>query len=198
MKTAVVCLVMSVLLIVPSIVNAAPSVAAGNQHVVLLTDTGVVWTWGYNNQGQLGDGTTNNRSLPVSVSISGVMAVAADDNSSYALKTDGTVWAWGANNCGQLGDGTTTSRTSPVAVSGLTNITMIAAGYCHALALKSDGTVWAWGMNVDGEFGNGNTTNSSTPIQITGIGTSGLAVAAGRWRSHVLKTDGTVWSTGYN
>ena len=178
--------------------TAGPAVAAGTYHVVLLTDTGVVWTWGGNGQGQLGDGTQTTRVLPYAVSISGARTVAAGDSSSYVLKTDGTVWAWGYNGYGQLGDGTTTRRLSPVAVSGLSNVIAIAAGSAHALALKADGTLWAWGDNSSGQFGNGTTTGSLTPIQIAAVGATVLAIAATDYHSHLVKADGSVWSTGYN
>ena len=118
--------------------------AAGSQHAVVLTDSGLVWAWGSNSYGQIGDGTSTTRAVPTVVpTISGVTAIAAGGNSTYALKTDGTVWAWGQNTYGQLGDGTGYSRTAPVAVTGLSNVIAIAAGNVHALALKSDGTVWA-------------------------------------------------------
>jgi alpha-tubulin suppressor-like RCC1 family protein len=83
--------------------------------------------------------------------------IAATTHTVY-LKTDGTVWAWGNNSNGQLGDGTTTQSTSPVQVSGLSNVTAIAAGATHTVALKTDGTVWAWGDNSNGQLGNGTTT----------------------------------------
>src|SRR6266508_3833645 len=75
------------------------------------------WGWGYNISGQLGDGTTTNRSTPVQASgLTGVTAIAAGWNHTLALKGDGTVWAWGYNGDGQLGDGTTTNRSTPVQV----------------------------------------------------------------------------------
>jgi hypothetical protein len=68
----------------------------------------------------LGDGTTVNSSVPVTVSnLSGGTAVAAGGHHSLALASDGTARAWGNNVCGQLGDGTRTNRTSPVQVSDL-------------------------------------------------------------------------------
>ena len=85
-----------------------------------LKSDGTVWAWGDNGYGQLGDGTTTDRTTPVQVSgLSGVTAIAAGCYHTVALKSDGTVWAWGYNGYGQLGDGTTTQRTTPVQVSGL-------------------------------------------------------------------------------
>ena len=92
----------------------------GGDHSIALKSDGTVWLWGYNSNGQLGDGTTTQRSAPVQVSgLTGVTATAAGMSHSIVIKNDGTVWSWGYNGYGQLGDGTTTQRTSPVQVSGL-------------------------------------------------------------------------------
>lgn len=89
-------------------------------HAIALKSDGTAWLWGYNSNGQLGDGTTTNRTAPVQVSgLTGATAIAAGVSHSAALKNDGTVWAWGKNTDGQLGDGTTTQSTTPVQVSGL-------------------------------------------------------------------------------
>jgi alpha-tubulin suppressor-like RCC1 family protein len=178
---------------------AQPAVAAGTSHGVALTDSGVVWTWGNNSNGQLGIGNTTSSTVPVEVtSISGVLAIAAGGNSTYALKSNGTVWAWGRNGNGQLGDGTTTQRTSPVQVGSLTSIVAIAAGADHGLALKSDGTVWAWGYNGFGQLGDGTTTQRTSPVQVSNLSTNGAAIAASENHSHAIKTDGTVWGWGRN
>ena len=102
---------------------------AADVHSLALKSDGTVWAWGYNNYGQLGDGTTTDRHTPVSVSgLTGVTAIAGGYGHSLALKSDGTVWAWGYNSYGQLGDGTTTDRHTPVDVSGLSGVTAIAGG----------------------------------------------------------------------
>src|SRR4030067_648484 len=96
------------------------AVAAGGYHTVALKSDGTVWAWGYNGEGELGDGSTTNRSVPVQVTgLSGVAAVAADGYHTVSLKSDGTVWAWGSNGSGQLGDGTTVDRWQPGQVTGL-------------------------------------------------------------------------------
>jgi len=106
-----------------------------------------VWAWGYNNTGQLGDGTTTDRASPVAVpGLVNVVAVAAGNQHSLAMKSDGTVWGWGYNAFGQLGDGTTVTRTTPVQMSGISTATSIAAGSL-SLILRADGSVMLSGYN---------------------------------------------------
>jgi len=144
----------------------AVSAGSWGYHSVALKADGTVWAWGNNSAGQLGDGTTVQKSSPVQVSsLTGIVAIATGSDHVVALKSDGTVWAWGQNDYGQLGDGTTTNSNVPVQVSGLAGIVAIEAGDSHSIALKSDGTVWAWGKNGNGQLGDGTTTNSTFPVQ---------------------------------
>ena len=136
--------------------------AAGGAHSAVLKPDGTVWTWGYNANGQLGDGTLVSKAYPVRV-LEGAVAIAAGDQHTLALKSDGTVWAWGSNAYGQLGDGTVTRRSAPVQVktgeqageSYLHDIVAIAAGDHFSLALDKDGCVYAWGDNSFGQLGDG-------------------------------------------
>jgi YD repeat-containing protein len=77
---------------------------------------GTLWAMGYNRYGQLGDGTTTNRSSAVRVA-TGVASVAAGDDHTMYVKTDGTLWAMGYNLFGRLGDGTITNRSTAVNVN---------------------------------------------------------------------------------
>lgn len=175
------------------------SLAGGNSHSLALRADGTVQGWGYNNVGQLGDGTTTNRSTPVTVSgLSGVTSLSAGYQYSLALKADGTVWSWGLNDSRQLGDDTRTNRNTPVTVLDLSDMVSISAGEVHNLALRADGTVWSWGENLNGQLGDG--TRSSVSLNRTMVsGLSGVAsVSAGNRHSLALKADGTVWSWGYN
>ena len=179
--------------------TAATAVSAGYDHVLSLQSDTSIWTWGSNSNGQLGNGTTTDSSVPVLVTgLLSMITIAAGNDFSLALRsTDLTVWAWGSNVFGQLGNGTTTDSATAVNVSGLASMTAIAAGYDHAVALKIDGTVWAWGDNSNGQLGNGTTTGSTTPAQAIGLSGS-VAVAAGRDDSAVMKSDHTLWSWGNN
>lgn len=172
-------------------------VATGDQHAVLLKADGTVWTWGYNNAGQVGNGTFVNSFEPIKVdSLENVVAIAANYNYSMALKADGTVWTWGYNGHGELGNGTTSSSSIPVQVSGLTDIKSIAAGYLHAFAIKEDGTVWGWGYNSHYQLGINNTTQYHSPVKNNYL-SDVKAIKAGRYHSMALKEDGTVWTWGY-
>ena len=178
-------------------------VAAGSNHTVALINSGVVWAWGDNGNGQLGNGTTTDSNIPLGVGgLGSIMAIAAGNNFTVALKNvtlNSSVLAWGSNNNGQLGNGTTTDVYVPVQVSGMvgTGAIGIAAGYDHAVAMKTDGTVWAWGSNSNGQLGNGTTTGSVTPVQVSGM-LGVAAVAAGEKDTVTLKIDSTVWAWGYN
>jgi hypothetical protein len=144
-----------------------------------LKSDGTVWSVGYNDYGQLGDGTSWSGSGPSNISYSpvqvigltGIIAISGGGDHSLFLKNDGTVWSVGYNFYGQLGDGTTVNKSTPVQVSGLTDIVGIAAGYRHSLFLKNDGTVWASGYGNNGALGLGfdNLQNVSTPVQITNL-----------------------------
>ena len=174
------------------------AVAAGMDHTLLVTSGGGVAAWGRNSAGQLGDGSTNTRISPVTLSgVGGIVRVAAGDRHSLALNTDGTVLAWGLNSSGQLGDGTATQRNTPVPVPSLAGVVAIAAGASHSLALTSSGAVWSWGSNAVGQLGNGSTTSQSSPVPVTGL-TGVIAIAASGQHSLALRQDGSVWSWGYN
>ncbi|KQR15486.1 RCC1 domain-containing protein [Deinococcus sp. Leaf326] len=176
------------------------SIAGGGFYSLALRADGSVQSCGRNNAGQLGDGTTTDRSFPGTVSgLSGITSIAVGLGASYglALKADGTVQSWGGNDTGQLGDGTTTQRNTPVTVSGLSDIVSIAAGYRHNLALKADGTAQSWGSNSNGQLGDGTTTQRNTPVDIKGL--NGItSIAGGNNYSLTLRADGTVQTWGYN
>ena len=166
--------------------------AAGAGHSLMIAADGVLWSWGLNTAGQLGDGTLSSRALPAPV-LAATSAVAAGYNHSLALQEDGTLWAWGSNSAGQLGDGTATRRVKPVTV--LTGVTAMAAGGAHTLALTADGVLWAWGDNSAGQVGDGTLTRRLQPRPIL---TDVTHLAAGDRHNLALKADGSLWAWGAN
>jgi alpha-tubulin suppressor-like RCC1 family protein len=172
-----------------TMVIAAPAQAAPN----------VAKAWGFNKDGELGNGTeTEQSTVPVAVSeLSGVTAVAGGARHSLALLGNGTVMAWGANGSGQLGNGSITGSDVPVAVSGLSGVVAIAAGADYSLALLGNGTVMAWGANGSGQLGNGTTTGSDVPVAVSGL-SEVTAISGGSEHSLALLKNGTVMAWGLN
>ena len=139
---------------------------------------GELWTWGEAGSGQLGDGSTVDKSSPVQVgSLTNWSSVSAGDSHMLALKPDGTAWAQGANQYGQLGDGNTTNLSSPVQIGTLTNWEQVSCANWCSYGIKTDGTLWAWGDAVAGALGQGNTTSHSSPVQV-GSDSDWIAVTA--------------------
>ena len=115
------------------------AITSGGSHSLALLKSGKVMAWGFNDEGQVGDGTTElGVTEPVEVKgLTGVVAIAAGAQDSLALLKSGKVMAWGQNNYGQLGDGTTSRRLEPVAVKGLGDVEAIAGGLYHNLAIRA-------------------------------------------------------------
>ena len=161
--------------------------------------TNTLWTCGQNNYGQLGNGTVVYYSSPIQIgSLTNWTQVSCGYFQASAIKTDGTLWTWGGNLSGQLGNGTTANYSSPIQVGSLTNWSQVAGGTYHTAAIKTDGTLWTWGFNSDGELGNGtNGINYYSPIQV-GTLTTWKQVQCGTLHTAAIKTDGTLWTWGYN
>jgi alpha-tubulin suppressor-like RCC1 family protein len=174
-------------------------VALGESHSLLLTAKGNVLAFGYNGNGQLGNGSTLSTPVPTPVAgVAGITRIAAGANHSLALRSDGTVVAWGYNATGQLGDGTQFNRLNFVQVSGASAVKAIAAGRFHSLALRADGLVFAWGGNTEGQVGDGsNATTRTTPVQVASI-TNVAAIAAGGRHNLALLGNGSVVAWGAN
>ena len=215
-----------------------PSDASGVFHALQISTSwsfdlsigqdGYVYAWGYNNLGQLGNGTTSGYStIPNRVPASTQSKSAADPwlkatqvsaGGWYALAIDedGNTWAWGQNNSGQLGNGTSTSYNvaNPVPQKvqyptngGTVKAVQISAGRWHSLAIDKEGNAWAWGFNTWGELGINTTMDQLSPVKVFASAQSTNSagpwldvslVSAGDVHSLAIDTSGNALAWGWN
>jgi alpha-tubulin suppressor-like RCC1 family protein len=143
---------------------------------------GTLWCWGGNALGQVGDGTTVDRSSPVQVVALGtsVVSTAISGYRTCAVKRDGTLWCWGLNLLPVFPpDSKPSYSATPVQVAGFADVASVALGAWHYCVIKQDGTVWCWGANGNGALGVGPILPGQTePFQVTGVGSCVAALAA--------------------
>lgn len=136
--------------------NNWQSVKCGVQFSIALKTDGTLWSWGRNNTGQLGDGTTINRGIPIQLGTDNDWeSVNAGYFFCYARKTDGTLWTWGSNFFGQLSNGTLVDEYLPVLVTSISDIDDLETGGFHTAFLKTDSSIYISGSNFSGQLGNG-------------------------------------------
>ena len=168
-----------------------------------------LWTWGYNNEGQLGQNSVIHRSSPVQVGGGTgyffskgleIGDVSVGNYTAGSIKSDGTLWVWGYNNKGELGLNApnTAYKSSPTQVGSSTDWNFVNMGYGFSSAIKTDGTLWMWGgqgANPNGTLGqNEGTAKYSSPVQVPG--TTWRNISTGIVNVFATKTDGTLWVWG--
>jgi alpha-tubulin suppressor-like RCC1 family protein len=186
------------------------AINANSNISLAIDDQGRVWQWGNYKLGPNNSPCKGGEAcLPTPAlvpNLSDVVAVSAGYTHRMALKSDGSLWGWGQNENHQLGVGSQNRdfHEEPVAVPGLTEVVAVSAGDDATLALKKDGTVWAWGTDACGQLGSG--MNSYTPgyplyldspNQVVNLNDV-VAVDAGWHHSIALRSDGSVWTWGFN
>ena len=177
-------------------------ISAGNAHVLALTEDGIVYAWGLNNWGQLGQNNTSNSSYAKKVMapngqvgyLENVIDISARDAYSTAVTNTGDLYTWGYNGYGQFGIGNVNASYLPVR-TGMNNVINVVQGYYHTLVLRSDGTVWGAGRNTEGQLGIGNASTMYTFQKITG---NAVEIAADGYSSAILTGDRKVYAFGYN
>ena len=175
-------------------------ISVGVINVAAIKTDGTLWTWGNNDNTNLGINDTTNRNTPVTTFAGGTnwKQVSNGDSSCTAIKTDGTLWTWGLDSAGELGTNDTNNRSTPVTTfAGGTNWKSLHFFYRHCAAIKTDGTLWTWGSNGEGQLGTNDTTNRATPVTTFAGGTNWKQVSNGV-HTAAIKTDGTLWTWGRN
>ncbi|MHC1699103.1 MAG: RCC1 domain-containing protein [Geobacteraceae bacterium] len=146
------------------------AIAAGGSHALAINGSDTMHAWGYNELGQLGDGTTTSSSIAVPVIMPGVVtAISAGLDHSLAI-IGGAVHAWGYNYYGQLGNGAALQSDAPVTSPQVVQnqdgvllasiVDIIAVGH-HSIARDVSSTIWVWGNNTYGQLGDGTTQGRS-------------------------------------
>ena len=179
--------------------NGIAAIAAGGAHFFALTYSGDVWGWGYNERGQLGDGTTIDVAAPKKVkSLANIVSIAAGYSHSLAISHDGSLYAWGSNTYGQLGDGTTEAHNLPVKVNGIGDVVQIAAGNDTSMALTKKSELYTWGYGEFGQLGNDTlTVSQNKPLKIETEGTP-VFISSGVYHNFYVAKDGSLYSWGRN
>ena len=156
------------------------------------------YAWGLNSSGQLGDGTVTSRSVPTQIVMTGKVFTTV--GGPAGIDNNKNLWLWGRNDAGQVGDNTTINRSSPVqTVSGGITWTKVETSTTHTMATKSDGTLWIWGNGGNGQLGTDSLAHRSSPVQTISGGTTWTTkFAIGNATSAAIKTDGSLWTWGFN
>jgi alpha-tubulin suppressor-like RCC1 family protein len=180
-------------------------ISTGKYNTYAIKSDGTLWGTGYDNHGQVGDGTYGTSHVIYTFTQIGTdtnwKTTSGTTDSTIGLKTNGTLWGWGFNYYGQVGDGTTTERHTPVQIGSDANWKAISSGiFSFNIALKTNGTLWGWGVhggaNCLGQgIGTGNIAYYPSPIQI-GADTDWSTMDSGLQHTLALKTNGTLYIFG--
>ena len=174
------------------ILNNVISVSLGSFHNGAITQEGSLYMWGDNDEGEIGDGTTENRYKPTKI-LNNVISVSLGDFHSGAITQDGSLYMWGCNGFGEIGDGTTENRYKPTKI--LDHVIAVSLGGHHSGAITQDGSLYMWGNNDWGEIGDGTTEDRYKPTKILD---HVIAVSLGVNYSGAITQDGSLYMWGSN
>lgn len=161
-------------------VTHVEKVAAGYNFSIALDHDNNVYTWGKNDQGQLGDGSQDSSNDPSSNSMLGlknydeeIIDIAAGYSHAMARGRDGTVYIWGSGTSGETGLGTEgVAYTAPSVLFAVKGAVAVGAGYHTSYAVMGDDSVYAWGSNMYSQLGDGTKTNRNIPVKVVGLSAS--------------------------
>jgi len=185
---------------VTPITARAVRIDAGNDHTCVIVQGGAVKCWGYNGDGRLGNNTTTDSSVPVTVmGITDAIAISVGGGHACAITIAGQLKCWGSNVGGQLGTGNYAVARVAVDVPGMTDVVAVTAGYLHTCAVTTAGAVKCWGSNIYGQLGNNSATQYfNAPVDVVGLDHGAVAVGAGMMHSCAVMATGAVKCWGDN
>jgi alpha-tubulin suppressor-like RCC1 family protein len=174
------------------------TISAGESSTCVLLASGGILCWGYNGQGQLGDGSTTDRHTAVPVTgITNADKVSIGESHACAGYASGAMDCWGGNSSGQLGDGTTSPHTTPAPVPAITNASQVLASSYTTCAQLDTGGVECWGNNSDGDLGDGTGSDQYSPVSVLGL-SDAIQTSEGHYHGCSLRALGNVDCWGRN
>lgn len=175
------------------------SISAGqNGQTCGVATSGTGYCWGFNAEGELGNGTANSTFVPTAVS--GALTfkgISAGFVSTCGVTTAGAAYCWGDNTYGELGNGSTTGSKTPVPVGGGLTFASVSVGDAFACGLTTTGVAYCWGYNAEGQLGNGTAANSPVPVALFG-GQAYASISAGYASACAVTPGGAAYCWGDN
>jgi alpha-tubulin suppressor-like RCC1 family protein len=178
--------------------DPARAPAAGGVHSCAIRHDGGLLCWGSSGDGQIGDGTADNRYRPAQIAGSWGAVEPGEHHACAIALADRSLWCWGSNQHGQLGDGTNTAQTTPKLVAGMA-WQRVSTGNNHSCGIDESGQLFCWGANAAGEIGDGSMTDRNVPQRI-GNAADWVEIKAGYEFTCGLRMDHSLycWGNGGN
>ena len=178
-------------------------ITAGTSHTCIIMDNGVVKCWGYNRNGQLGNGTRDDATTATAIAgVDGIdfSDISAGDRHTCAVTNAGKAYCWGLNENGQLGIGSIILSDVPTPVLGLDQPAQeVALGFAHSCVSVEDGSVRCWGNNLYGQLGDSTTWEHWLPVPTRGLAGKVAGLTAGGYQTCAqLASSNDVQCWGYN
>ena len=173
--------------------------SVGLDFALFLANDGKLYTSGFNNYGQIGDGTKTNKSSPILLTGNTWKSIEAGSYFAAAISNDNRLWMWGNNSVGNLGNLSITNTSSPVQTAyNTTDWSMVSCGYGFVAALKTDNSLWTWGSNLYGQLGrNAFGGACSSPMRV-GFNTNWVSISCGKDHIAAVTSDNKLWVWGKN
>lgn len=172
-------------------VSANKSTTTDNPYIIALDSNRMLYTWGDNSYGQMGNSSTIYSSSPTQIGSSSWTSVSAGSNFALAIRSDGGLFAWGRNTYGEV--------PSSAGITTVYSWTSVSSGIFHTAAIRNDGALFTWGLNATGQLGNSTTSDQSSPVQ---IGTSSWISVSAKGNpsgfTAAIRNDGALFTWGFN